>query len=141
MSVAGKLEETSNLSCKGSYDRKLTVLYTVQKVFDKGKAEKTIFLNSRYSVLFRNPRDEVEMRSLPQQLFPSKVKSFMDSFREATKKDHAYLRLGLHPLTPNPVRVRTSIFKSDEEVIFAPASESSKGRYYLDPSRYIKSLD
>ena len=63
------------------------------------------------------------MRSLPQQLFPNKVKSFIDSFREALKKDHGYLLLDLHPLIQDAVRVRTSIFKSDDVEIFAAASE------------------
>ena len=65
----------------------------------------------------------------------------MDSFREATKKDHGYLLLDRHPLTPDPVRVRTSIFKSDEVEIFAPASETKEGNFDLDPLGYIKGLE
>ena len=91
----GKLEETSNLFTKGSHHRKITVVYIVQNVFDKGKVHRTISLNSHYMILFKNPRDEGQMRSLAQQVFPSKVKFFMDSFREATKKEHGYLQ----PLT------------------------------------------
>ena len=92
-------------------------------------------------VVFRNPRDVGQMRSLAQQVFPTKVKFFMDSFREATKKDHGYLLLDLHPLTPDPLRVRTSIFKSDEVEIFAQASEAKEVRFDLDPSGYIKRLE
>ena len=113
MSKAGKLEEKSNLFTKGSHHRNITVVYIVQNVFDKGKVHMTISLNSHYMVLFKNPRDEGQMRSLAQQVFPTKVKFFMDSFGEATKKDQGYLLLDLHPLTSDPLRVRTSIFKSD----------------------------
>ena len=92
-------------------------------------------------VLFKNPRDEGQMRSLAQQVFPTKVKFFMDSFREATKNDHGYLLLDLHPLTPDPIRVRTGIFKSDEVEIFAPASETTDVNLELDPSGFIKRLE
>ena len=95
MSEAGKLEETSNLFTKGSHHRNITVVYIVQNVFNKGKVHRTISLNSQYMVLFKNPRDEGQMRSLSQQVFPTKVKILMDSFREAAKKYHKYL----HPLT------------------------------------------
>ena len=108
---------------------------------EKGKVHRTISLNSHYMVLFKNPRDEGQMRSLAQQVFPTKVKSFMNSFREATKKDHGYLLLDLHPLTPDPLRVRTSIFKSDEVEIFAPASETKEVNFDLDSLGYIKRLE
>ena len=65
---------------------------------------------------------------------------FRDSFRQATKTDHGYLLLDLHPLTPDPVRVRTSIFLSVEVEIFAPASETKEVRVDLHPSGYIKRL-
>ena len=46
MSEAGKLEETSNLFTKWSHHRNITVVYVVQNVFDKGKVDRTISLNS-----------------------------------------------------------------------------------------------
>ena len=92
-------------------------------------------------VLFKNPRDEGQMRSLAQQVFLTNVKIFMDWCREATKKDHGYLLLDLHPLTPDHIRVRTSIFKSDQVEIFAPASESKEANFDLDPLGYINGLE
>ena len=141
MSEAGKLEDTSNLFTKGSHHRNNTVVYIVQNVFDKGKVHMTISLNSHYMVLFKNPRDEGQLRSLAQQVFPTKVKIFMDSLLEATKKDHGYLVLDLHHLTPDPVRVRTSIFKSDEVEIFAPVSETKEANFDLHPAGYIKRFE
>ena len=78
-----------------SHHGNITVVYIVENVFDKGKVHRIISLNSHYMVLFKNPRDEGQMRSLAQQVFPTKFKFFIDSFREATKKDHGYR----HPLT------------------------------------------
>ena len=82
MSEAGKLEDTSNLFNKGSHHRNITVVYIVQNDFDKGKVHRIISLNSHYIVLFKNPRDEGQMRSLAQQVFSTRVKFFIDSFRE-----------------------------------------------------------
>ena len=64
----------------------------------------------------------------------------MDSFREATKKDHGFLLLDLHPLTPDPLRVRTSICKSDEVEIFAPTTESKDAHFDMETLGYIKKL-
>ena len=65
----------------------------------------------------------------------------MDSFREATKNDHGYLLLDLQALTPDPLRLRTSIFKSDQVEIFAPISETKDANFDLDPLGYIKRLE
>ena len=86
ISEAGKFEETSNLFTKGSDHRNNTVVYIVENVFDRRKVHRTISLNSPYIVLLKKPRDEGQMRSLHQQEFLTKVKLFMDSFRQATKK-------------------------------------------------------
>ena len=87
---AGKLEETTNLLTQGSHRRNITVVNIVQNVFDNGKVHRTISLNSHYMVLFKNHGDEGQMRSPAKQVFPTKVKFFMDSHREATKKDHGH---------------------------------------------------
>ena len=71
------------------------MVYIVQNVFDKGKVQSTISQNSHYMMLFKNSRDEAQIRPLSQQVFPTKLKIFMDSFRDAGKKYHTYL----HPLT------------------------------------------
>ena len=141
MAEAGKMEEMSNLFTKGSHHRNITVVYIVQNVFDKGKVHRTISLNSHYIVLFKNPRDQGQMRSLAQQVFPSQVKYFMDAFLEATKKEHGYLLLDLHPLTPDRLRVRSRIFKPDELEIYAPAGGPEDQTFELEPSGYIKTSE
>ena len=70
----------------GSHHPKITVLYISENVFDKGKADRTISENLHYIALFKYPRDAGQMRFFAQQVFPTKVKIFMGSFREGTKK-------------------------------------------------------
>ena len=86
MLEAGNLEETSKLFTLGSHHRNITVFYINQNVFDKGKVNTTIALNSDHMVLFKNPRDKGQMRSLSQQVLKTDVKYFMDAFREALRK-------------------------------------------------------
>ena len=139
MGQAGKLDEVSELFTKGSHHRNITMVYIVQNLFDKGKAHRTISLNSHYIVLFKNPRDQGQVRALAQQVFPNQVKFFMEAFRSATKNDHGYLLLDLHPLTPDPLRVRSQIFKNEQLEIFSPEDDGEEdSEYELTRDGYIK---
>ena len=120
MSEPGKLQETSNIFTKGSHHRNITLASIVQNVFAQVKVHRTISLNSHSMVLFKNPPDEGQMRSINLHVFRTKVKFFMDCFREPIKKDHWYLHLDLHPLTPHPVRVRCSLASSTTGLSLGP---------------------
>ena len=93
MSEPGKFEDTSKPFTKETHNRNIKFVYIVLNAFDMWKVHRTISLNSHYKELFKNPRDEGQMRSLDQKVFPTKVNFFMDSFRVASKKDHASLLL------------------------------------------------
>ena len=62
----------------------------------------------------------------------------MDAYREATKKEHGYLLLDLHPLTHDRLRVRSSIFKPDELEIYSASGGLEEQSFDLAPSGYIK---
>ena len=135
---AGKMEEISDLFTKGSHHRNITVVYIVQNIFDKGKFHRTISLNSHYLVLFKNPRDQAQVRTLAQQIFPNKVKYFMKAFQNATEKSHGYLLVDLHPLSPEEIRLRSRIFKNEEVEIFIPLETSAEIDMTLSSEGYIK---
>jgi len=141
MLEAGNMEEVSNLFTKGSHHRNITVVYIVQNVFDKGKLHRTISLNSHYIVLFKNPRDQGQARSLAQQVFPNRVKFFMNSFENATQKQHGYLLLDLHPRTPEEIRVRSRIFRNEEVEIYTPLESPAEVEFDMSPEGYIKAPD
>ena len=61
----------------------------------------------------------------------------MDTFRDATKKEHGYLLLDLHLLTPYSVSVSRSIIISDEVEISAPASQPKEAFFNRDPAGCI----
>ena len=77
------------------------------------------------------------MGSLAQQLFPTQVKYFKDAFLEARKKEHGYLLLDLHHLTPARLRVRSTIFIPEVLEIYATAGGPEDQTFELEPAGYI----
>ncbi len=68
-----------------------------------------ISLNSNYLVLFRNPRDKLQLSILARQMYPGDTSFFMQSFDDATKNPHGYLFLDLKQETEERNRVQTGI--------------------------------
>ena len=60
----GKNQRIVNLFTRGSHHRKLSVIYIMQKVFHQGESSRNISLNSHYLVLFKKPRDKLQVFSL-----------------------------------------------------------------------------
>ena len=48
--------------------RNLSLLYLVQNVLHQGKNSHTISLNANYMVLFKNPRDKLQINTPAQQI-------------------------------------------------------------------------
>ena len=68
MIEAGKDNRIVNLFTKGSHHRNLSVIYIVQHLFHQGKGNRSISLNSHYLVLFKNPRDKLQILTLAEQI-------------------------------------------------------------------------
>jgi hypothetical protein len=109
-----------NTLCKfftqGSHHRNLTVLYIVQNLFNQDKSMRTVSLNSHYLVLFKNPRDMTQIRSLAQQMYPKQAWFLVDAFDDATAKPFTYILLDLRSDTPDEIRVRARMFDKDPTV-------------------------
>ena len=118
MGEAGSHPLIGSLFTKNSHHKNITVIYIVQNLFDKGRHHRTISLNSHYLVLFKNPRDQGQVRALAQQVFPTNVKYLLDAFQDATRSKYGYLFLDCHPHTPTELRVRGNIFQNDEIDIY-----------------------
>ena len=54
----------------------LSVVFVSQNLFYTGKKCRTISLNSNYIVVFKNQRDQSQMRHLACQMFPSNQNSY-----------------------------------------------------------------
>ena len=70
MGEASNTKSLANLFTKGSHHRNVTILYLVQNIFDQGKSSRTVSLNSHYTVVFPNLRDQSQFRTMARQILP-----------------------------------------------------------------------
>ena len=114
MTEAGKDNRIVNLFTKGSHHRNLNVIYIVQNLFHQGKGNRSISLNSHYLVLFKNPRDKLQILTLAKQMYPSETAWFIKEYEEAVRRPYGYLFVDLRPTTPDRCRLRTNVLPGEE---------------------------
>ena len=71
MNEGGDSKSVAKLFTQGSHHRNMTVVFLVQNLFHQAKQMRTIRLNSHYMVLFKNPRDQGQIRALAYQMYPA----------------------------------------------------------------------
>ena len=91
----------------------LSVVFITQNLFYQGKSCRTISLNSTYMVVFKNPRDQSQIRQLACQMYPGKTKILQAAYDLETRDPFRYLFLDLHPESPEWTRMRGNIFPHD----------------------------
>ena len=89
-----------NLFTRGSHHRNLSVIYIVQNIFHLGKGSRSISLNSHYLVLFKNPRDKLQILTLAKQMYPGQTDFFLNQYEEAVKRPFGHLLIILHSHQP-----------------------------------------
>lgn len=94
---------------KGSHHKNMSVIFMTQNIFAKGKYSRTISLNSQYLILFKNPRDQGQIRHLAQQMYPTNFKFLVEAYNDATVKAHGYLFIDNHQATDNDIRIQSNI--------------------------------
>ena len=118
MNESSSKEAMMDLMTRGSHHRGINVLNLVQNLFPPGKFSRTISLNTHYIIAFKNPRDALGISTLAKQAFPGEVPRVMEAYKDATKQSYGYLLLDLHPTTLDHMRLRTSIFPDEQQVVY-----------------------
>ena len=108
----------TKLFTKGSHHKNASVIYISQNLFHEGKENRNISLNSHYLILFKNPRDAVQIAHLGRQIFPDKGKYFREAFTDATSRPYGYLLVDLKPTTQDELRLRTDIFLPEMTIVY-----------------------
>ena len=103
-----------NLFTRGSHHRNLSVIYIVQNVFHQGKGSRSISLNSHYLVLFKNPRDKLQVLTLAKQMYPGRIDFFLKQYEEAVRRPYGYLLIDLKTTTQDDCRLRTNVLPEEE---------------------------
>ena len=114
MIEAGKDNRIVNLFTKGSHHRNLSVIYIVQNLGTKAKATEASGLDSHYLVLFKNPRDKLQILTLAKQMYPSQTACFIKEYEEVVRRPFGYLFVDLRPTTPDRCRLRTNVLPGEE---------------------------
>ena len=94
-----------DLFTKYSHHQNVTVIFLCQDMFPTGKYAKSISHNAHYVIAFKNPRDQLGVRNLLLQSFPTTWKDTMEMFRQTTSRPFGYLLIVLHPASSDDVRL------------------------------------
>ena len=105
MAEGGEDKELLDLFTKHSQHQNITVLYLCQDMFPPGKYAKSISRNAHYIVAFKNPRDQLGMKNLPLQAFPTCWQDMMDVYQKVAERPFGYTVLDLHPASDDRKRV------------------------------------
>ncbi|GFX22135.1 uncharacterized protein TNCV_3054891 [Trichonephila clavipes] len=120
MNEVGDDKKLSNLFTKGSHHRDISVIFILQNIFCKGKQIRNISLNTSYLCCFKNVTDKQQISCLARQMYPSQSKFLLESYDDATKVPYGYLFIDLKPETNERLRIRTSIFPGDKNIVYVP---------------------
>jgi hypothetical protein len=112
MKDATQDKEICELFTEGAHHRNLSVICIMQNLFNKGKENRTMSLNSQYIVLFKNPRDRQQIATLARQMYPGNSNKLLDAYERAVSVPYGSLILDLKQVTPESMRFQTDIFKS-----------------------------
>lgn len=104
-----------------SHHQNFSIIFVTQNLFDK--KIKIARINSQYLVLMRSPNSALSIRNIGVQLFPRQLDYFLDAYRQATIQPYGYLLIDMHASSDPLLRLRSGIFKEDEDrIIFTPKS-------------------
>lgn len=126
MESASENSEIEKAFTKYVHHRNLSILYLIQNIFCQGKKSRTINLNTKYMVLFRNPRDKLQVMTLARQMYPGKTRFFLEAFEDATREPYGYLLVDLRANTPEDLRLRSGFFPPALPAVYIPKKNSSK---------------
>ena len=102
-----------DLFTRDSHHQDVTVLYLCQDLFPDGKYAKTISRNAHYIAVFKNPRDQLGMRNLLLQSFPTQWQDVLETYRKVTERPFGYMLLDLHPASQDDARVLSHALKDE----------------------------
>jgi hypothetical protein len=108
---------------KLSHHRNMSVIFLTQNLFFKSKQSRTMNINTQYIVLFKNPRDALQVATLGRQMYPGNSNFLVEAFKDATERPHGYLLIDLHPVTLEKFRIRTNIVKGERQYVYVRREE------------------
>lgn len=118
--------QISELFTKGSHHRNISVVLVTQNLFHQGKHSRDISLNSKYLVVFKNPRDQLQFQYLAKQIYPENSKDLLRVYKEITSIPHNYLLIDLTQNINESLRFRSNIFEKNHCEVFCEIDENAQ---------------
>ena len=124
-------ERLTRLFSVGSHHKNLSIIFIIHNLFHYGKEMRTVSLNSHYIILFKNPRDRLQISTLARQMYPGQSQFLVEAFQDATQEAYGYLIIDLKPTTPDKLRIRTGILPSDRQLVYVHKDEAGTATFSL----------
>ena len=106
----------ANLFSRDSHHRNITVFLILQNLYHQGKYSRDIALNAHYLIIFRNPRDQIQLKTLGRQIGSSM--KLMKSYEDATSEKFGYLLIDMSPASNPMYMFRSHILPSEYTIIY-----------------------
>jgi len=90
---SGYSTEVSQLFTKGAHHCKVSLVLITQNIFHQVPSSRDISLNSKYIVVFKNPRDKTQIVRLARQVYHKNIYSFRNTYLDVCQDSHSYLFL------------------------------------------------
>ena len=103
----------SKLCTRGRSHLGCSLVLMLQNIFPKGTQSRTISINAQYQVLFRNPRDSLQISVLARQFCPLNSKDFLEIYKRATQRPYEYLFCCFTQSCPDEIRYRTNVLPNE----------------------------
>ena len=113
MVEAGQSKVVTELFTRTVHHLPCFLIMLVQNQYYQSKDGKTRQINTKYLVLFQNPRDQGQVAILARQMYPQNSKFLREVFEDATKVPFGYLFIDLHQDTPSERRLRARILPEE----------------------------
>jgi len=103
----------TQLFTRVAHHRHCFIIVVTQNFFEKGPESRTQHLNAQYLVIFKNPRDSLQIRILGSQMYPTKKHLLSTAFLDATRRSHGYLLIDNHQQRDDQLRLRSNILPDE----------------------------
>ena len=117
-------ERLTRLFSVGSHHKNLSIIFIIHNLFHYGKEMRTVSLNSHYIILFKNPRDRLQISTLARQMYPGQSQFLVEAFQDATKEAYGYIIIDLKPTTIDKLRIRSGILPTDRQLVYVHKDEA-----------------
>jgi uridine kinase len=100
----------TSLFSRVAHHKNAFIIYITQNYFNPSEEERTRRRNCHYTVLFKNPADARQIRTVGSNMFPEQPKLLPAAYRDAVSSTpHGYIFLDLRQETPEILRLRSRI--------------------------------